>query len=45
LRARIRTLPKDSLILYIWQQVLDGKGRLLEAGDVPQDEQFEEMSE
>ena len=34
LAARIRTLPKDSLILYVWQQVLDAQGRLLEARDV-----------
>jgi PAS domain S-box-containing protein len=34
LAAKIRTLPKDSLILYVWQQVLDRQGRLLEAWDV-----------
>jgi PAS domain S-box-containing protein len=34
LTARIRALPKDSLILYVWQQVLDAQGRLLEARDV-----------
>jgi len=34
LTARIRTLPKNSLIFYVWQQVLDAKGRLLEASDV-----------
>jgi PAS domain S-box-containing protein len=34
LAARIRTLPKDSLILYVWQQVLDPQGRLLETRDV-----------
>jgi len=34
LMARIRTLPKDSLILYVWQQVLDAQGRLLETRDV-----------
>jgi len=34
LTARIRTLPKDSLIFYVWQQVLDPQGRLLEAPDV-----------
>jgi PAS domain S-box-containing protein len=34
LTARIRTLPKNSLILYVWQQVLDPKGGLLEATDV-----------
>lgn len=34
LTARIRTLPKNSLILYVWQQVLDAQGRLLEASDV-----------
>src|SRR5215472_2413449 len=34
LTARIRTLPKDSLILYVWQQVLDSHGRLLETRDV-----------
>ena len=32
--ARIRALPKDSLILYVWQHVLDAQGRLLEARDV-----------
>jgi len=34
LTARIRTLPKDSLILYVWQQVLDAQGQLLESQDV-----------
>ena len=34
LTARVRSLPKDSLILYVWQQVLDAQGRLLEAQDV-----------
>jgi PAS domain S-box-containing protein len=34
LTDRIRTLPKHSLILYVWQQVLDAQGRLLEAQDV-----------
>jgi hypothetical protein len=30
LTARIRTLARDSLIFYVWQQVLDTQGRLLE---------------
>ena len=34
LMARIRALPKKSLILYVWQQVLNANGRLLEARDV-----------
>lgn len=34
LTARVRALPKDSLILYVWQQVLDAQGQLLEAQDV-----------
>jgi PAS domain S-box-containing protein len=34
LTTRIRTLPKNSLILYVWQQVRDPKGRLLEASDI-----------
>lgn len=34
LTARIKTLPRDSLILYVWQQVRDREGRLLEATDV-----------
>jgi PAS domain S-box-containing protein len=34
LTARIRTLPKNSVILYVWQQVLDAQGRLLETQDV-----------
>ena len=34
LAARIRTLPNHSVILYVWQQVLDPRGRLLETWDV-----------
>jgi PAS domain S-box-containing protein len=34
LAARISALPKNSLILYVWQQVLDAQGRLLEAQEV-----------
>src|SRR6185369_10383664 len=34
LAARIKAIPKDSLIFYVWQQVLDPQGRLLEAVDV-----------
>jgi PAS domain S-box-containing protein len=34
LAARIRTLPKDSLILYVWQQALDAQGRVMETQDV-----------
>jgi PAS domain S-box-containing protein len=34
LTARIRAIPKDSLILYVWQQALDAQGQLLEAHDL-----------
>src|SRR5439155_3221113 len=34
LAARIRTLPNHSVILYVWQQVLDPRGRLLEIWDL-----------
>jgi PAS domain S-box-containing protein len=34
LTVRVRTLPTDSLIFYVWQQVLDAQGGLLEAADV-----------
>ena len=30
LAARIRALPKSSLVFYVWQQVLDPQGRLLD---------------
>ena len=36
LTAQIRSLPTDSLILFVWQQVLDSQGRLLEVQDILQ---------
>jgi PAS domain S-box-containing protein len=34
LPARVKTLPRNSLILYVWQQALDAQGRLLETWDI-----------
>jgi signal transduction histidine kinase len=34
LRAKTASLPERSLILYVWQQVIDEQGKLLESADV-----------
>lgn len=34
LTARIKSIPRHSVILYVWQQVLDAQGRLYETPDV-----------
>jgi len=34
LKAKIKNLPERSVVLYVWQQVQDGQGKLLESQDV-----------
>jgi len=34
LEERIKTLPQQSIVLYVWQQELDEQGKLLESQDV-----------
>jgi signal transduction histidine kinase/DNA-binding response OmpR family regulator len=34
LTSRVRDLPKDSIVIYVWQQLRDGQGNVLESPDV-----------